>query len=116
MSLLLKELPRLVKTCTEPLKAQNVGNMLYGLQGMKSDCPEVRALLRELPRLVKTCTEQFTAQEISNMLYGLQRLHLDVPEVSALIDALLPHINSSIGGIASPTCQQCSLRHIGIVR
>ena len=70
--------------------------MLYGLQGMSSDCSEVRALLRELPRLVKTCTEQFTAQEISNMLYGLQRLHLDAPEVSALIDALLPHINSSM--------------------
>jgi hypothetical protein len=30
------------------------------------------------------------------MLYGLQRLHLDAPEVSALIDALLPHINSSM--------------------
>ena len=26
----------------------------------------------------------------------MQRLHLDVPEVSALIDALLPHINSSM--------------------
>ncbi len=31
------------------------------------------------------------------MLYGLQRLHLDAPEVSAfMIDALLPHINSSM--------------------
>ena len=48
-------------TCTEPLKAQAVGNMLNGLQGMKSDSPEVKALLRELPRLVKTCTEPLTA-------------------------------------------------------
>ena len=30
------------------------------------------------------------------MLYGLQHLHLDALEVSALIDALLPHINSSM--------------------
>ena len=48
MIALVKELSRLVKTCKEPLKAKDVGNMLYGLQGMTSDCPEVRALLREL--------------------------------------------------------------------
>ena len=54
----------------EQLKAQGVGNMFYGLQGMKSDCPEVRALLRELPGLVKTCTKR-GAQAVGMMLYGL---------------------------------------------
>ena len=44
--------------------------MFYGLQGMKSDCPEVRALLRELPGLVKTCTKR-GAQAVGMMLYGL---------------------------------------------
>ena len=42
--------------------------MLYGLQDMKSDSPEVRALLRELPRLVMTCTEPIKAQNVGNML------------------------------------------------
>ena len=46
---LLRELPRLVKTCKEIFKAQELSMMLYGLQDMKSDCPEVVALLRELP-------------------------------------------------------------------
>ena len=61
---LLRELTLLMKTCTEPLKAQNVGMMLYGLHGMSSDCPEVRALLRELKPLVKTCTEPLKSKNI----------------------------------------------------
>ena len=61
---LLRELPRLVKTCKEPLKAQDVGNMLYGLKGLNNDCPEVRALLRELTPLVKTCTGPLKAQNV----------------------------------------------------
>ena len=57
--------------------------MLYGLQGMKSICPEVIALLRELPRLVKTCTEPLTAQVLSMMLYGLQGMKSGYSEVRA---------------------------------
>ena len=33
-------LPRIVEKCSEPLSAQNVGNALYGLQGMSSDVEE----------------------------------------------------------------------------
>jgi hypothetical protein len=74
---LVTELTQLAKTYSEPLKAQAVSNMLYGLQGLSSDCPEVRALLRELPRLVKTCTEPLKAQEVGKMLYGLQGMKSD---------------------------------------
>ena len=74
MKALLRELPRLVKTCTEPLTAQAVGNMLNGLQSMKSDSPEVRALLRDLPRLVMTRSEPIKAQNVGNMLYGMLTL------------------------------------------
>ncbi len=89
MIVLLRELPRFVMTCTERLNSQEVGNMLYGLQDMKSDCPEVKALLRELPRLVKTCTEPLTAQAVGNMLYGLQDMKSDCPEVRVLLRELL---------------------------
>ena len=51
--------------------------MLYGLQGMKNDCPEVIELLTELTRLVKTCNEPFKTQEVSMMLYGLQGMKID---------------------------------------
>ena len=62
--------------------------MLYGLQDMKSDSPEVRALLRELPRLVKTCTEPLKAQAVGMMLYGLQGMESDCPEVRELLREL----------------------------
>jgi len=62
--------------------------MIYGLQGMHSDCPEVRVLLRELSRLVKTCNEPFKAQEVDMMLYGLQGMKSDCPEVITLLREL----------------------------
>ena len=71
--------------------------MLYGLQEMSSDCPEVRVLLRELPRLVKTCTEPLTAQEIGNMLYGLQEMSSDCPEGLALLGELTGLVKSCTG-------------------
>ena len=55
--------------------------MLYGLKGMKSDSPEVRALLRELPRLVKTYNEPLKAKNVTMMLYGLKGLKNDCSEV-----------------------------------
>ena len=37
-----------IEHCTELLEAQNVGNALYGLRGMNSDCKEVRAVIAAL--------------------------------------------------------------------
>ena len=62
--------------------------MLYGLQDMKSDCPEVKALLRELTPLVKTCTEPLTAQSVGMMLHGLQGMKNDCPEMIELLREL----------------------------
>ena len=104
MKALLRELPRLVKTCTEPLTAQAVGNMLYGLQDMKSDSLKERALLRELLRLVKTCTK-LDAQNLGNMLYGLQDMKSDCPEVRALLRELPREQNA---GLSVFSCTQGS--------
>ena len=40
--------PSIVEKCTEPLSAQEVGNVLYGLQGMSSDDADVLSLVRVL--------------------------------------------------------------------
>ena len=58
---LIKVFTKKVRKSKVILGAQAVGNMLYGLQRMKSDSPEVRALLTELTQLVKTNTEPLTA-------------------------------------------------------
>jgi hypothetical protein len=60
------------------LLAQHVGNMLYGMQGMSSDVPEVRSVLGMLPRLF-SCKEPLKVKRW-NMLYGMQGMSSDVPE------------------------------------
>ncbi len=77
------------------LGAQAVGNMLYGLKGMKSDSPEVIDLLTELTQLVKTCTEPLNSQEVSMMLNGLQGMSSDCSEVIDLLRELTQSVKSS---------------------
>jgi hypothetical protein len=61
-----------VKSCSEALDAQAVGNTLYGLQGMNSEYLEVREILSALVPKVKSCSEALGAQAVGNALYGLQ--------------------------------------------
>ena len=70
------------------LGAQAVGNMLYGLKGMKSDSLEVRALLTELTQLVQTCIEPLEAKNVGIILYGLKGMKSNCPEVIALLREL----------------------------
>jgi hypothetical protein len=49
-----------------------VGNALYGMQGMSSDCSEVRDVLSSLAIKVRGCKEDLGAQAVGNALYGLQ--------------------------------------------
>jgi hypothetical protein len=54
-------------------EGQNVGNMLYGMQGMSSDAPEVRSVLDMLPALLGSC-RPLKEREVGNALYGLSNL------------------------------------------
>ena len=51
-------LPRIVEKCMEPLSAQEVGNALYGIQGMSSDDADVRSLVRVLAGQVERRSEE----------------------------------------------------------
>ena len=83
-----------MKACKEELKAQNVGNALYGLQGMSSEVAEVRAMLAALVPQVKACKEEFKAQNVGNTLYGLQGMSIEVSEVQAMLAALVPQVKA----------------------
>ena len=48
------------------MKAQAVGNALYGLQGMSRDNEDVRSLVRALSGQVQRCNEPLDAQEVGN--------------------------------------------------
>jgi len=71
------------------LRAQEVSNALYGLQGMSSDRQEVLDLVRVLTGKVESCRESLDAQHIGNAMYGLQHMDGRMEEVRSLMSALL---------------------------
>ena len=74
--------------CNELLNGQEVGNALYGLQGMSSDSADVRSLVRALSGQVQRCNEPLNGQEVGNALYGLQGMSSDNADVRSLVRAL----------------------------
>lgn len=51
-----------------------MGKALFGLQGMSSDCIELRELLSALSKKAHNCKEDFSAQNVSKALHGLLRM------------------------------------------
>jgi hypothetical protein len=86
---ILSALLPLVRSCKEPLKAQEVSNALFGLQGMSSEHEEVRGMLSALVPKVCSCQEHLTEQSIGNALYGLQGMSSGLKETQDLIDAVV---------------------------
>ena len=76
-----------MKDCDEKLKAQAVGNALYGLQCMSSKHDEVRKLLVVLTGKAQDC-EKLDAQAVGNALYGLQGMSSEHAEVRSLLAVL----------------------------
>jgi hypothetical protein len=83
-----------IRDCKRHLKAQHVGNALYGLKNMNSGCSEVRAVLSALTEKIHDCKIDLTAQNIGNALYGLQGMSSDSLEVRAILSALAIKIRS----------------------
>jgi hypothetical protein len=90
-----------IKSCSGTFNAQNVGNCLYGMQGMSSDCFEVRALLSALLPKVEACKMALRAQEVGIGLYGMQGMEVgdcfydnDGAEVRAILTAMVPKVDS----------------------
>jgi hypothetical protein len=77
----------MISLCKEQIKAQEVGNAMYGLQNMNSDYIEVRDLVKGLSSLILTCKEPLLPQGVSNATYGLQNLSSEHIEVRELIQS-----------------------------
>ena len=74
----------------ETIRAQFVGNALYGLRCL-GDSVEARQLVAVLTPQVQQCREDLNAQEVGNALYGLQRAG-ESAEMRALVAALAPNV------------------------
>jgi hypothetical protein len=110
------------------LGAQGLTNSLYGLKGMSSECRAVRDMLSILTSRIphpsgsessvakeKGGVVQLRAQHLATALYGLQRLSSSHEEVTALLAALVPYIESSVGGL-SPKHAGMALRGFTAMR
>lgn len=74
-------------TVDRPLTTVELGNILYGLQGLSSDTECVRTLLMVLLPHIQSCTVEVDGHFIAD-LFALQRLASDRLEVAALVEAL----------------------------
>jgi hypothetical protein len=107
-----------VRSCKENLKSQEVGNALYGLKGMSSDCTEVCDLLSALTIKVSSCKEDLDAQAVGNALYGLQGMSSDCSEVRNMISALSLKVHSckedlSAQAVGNALCGMLAVAWIG---
>ena len=71
---------------------KNINILLYGLQGINCDNPEVRTLLLELSLKVKNCADSFRAETVGNALCGLQNMNYKCVELRTLLLILTPKI------------------------
>ena len=74
------------------MEGQNIGNALYGLRYMNSDCVEVKEILEALSPLIEKSPEIMNGQALGNSLYGLQGMHSKEPEVRNLLRILAKKI------------------------
>ena len=81
--------------CKAEFGGQAIGNILYGLQSMKSDDAAVCTVLSVLANKMRQSKDNLSAQNIGNALYGLRRMSSDVPEVRAVLSEMAPKIGHS---------------------
>ena len=95
MRSLLAVLATKVSRTWEELKAQEVGNALYGLKRMNTEVPEVRILISALVPKVGSSPEILDAQAIGNSFYGLQNMQSNSVEVLQLLHVMAQKVNLS---------------------
>ena len=64
------------------LSAQHLSNCAFGLQGLSSTEPEVRALVHALVPKILACRDELSMEQIGHALFGLQNLSSDHEEVN----------------------------------
>ena len=83
-----------VRASRDRLDAQGIGNMLYGLQNLRSETREVLLLVSALVGGIQLCQELLSAQEVGNALYGLQNMSSNEKEVLQLLSVLASKVQS----------------------
>ncbi len=77
-----------ISQSTCELDAQAIGNALYGLKGMSSECGEVRTLLSVLATKISASKNLLSGQEVGIALYGLRNMSSKYSEVRNVVAAI----------------------------
>ena len=77
------------------LDSQEIGNALFGLQGMSSEMYEVRVIVAKLAEKIKRSKATLRSQHIGRSLVGLQRFSAESVEVRYLVKQLTQRIKES---------------------
>jgi len=85
---LISALARKTTACHAELSPQELGNALYGLQGMSSEWPEVRDVVIALTRRAETLRDPLSEQAVGMALYGLQAMPDECEAVRTLVTVL----------------------------
>ena len=89
----LAALAPIIERSPELLGGQEFATAIYGLQGMRSDVPEVADVLRTIPPLV-TDRAMLSQQGVAMVLYGMQNMQSSHPEVRNILALLEPRIRA----------------------
>ena len=77
------------------MDAQSVGNVLYGMQNMKSNSTEVKKISAALVRYVQNSEGVLTLAHIERSLKGLQGMEKDNVELKVMLQTLLAKVKST---------------------
>ena len=84
-----------VASSKHELTSQEIGNALFGLQGMRANVWETRVLVLQMAVKIQLSHSLIDPQGISNSLYGIQRMTSDCEDVRMLVQALAAKIELS---------------------
>ena len=116
------ELLKLSREKNVPFIEIGISRMLYGLQKLSSDSPEVRDMLSVLSDIIDNCEERFGAQSVGNSLYGLQSMSSEYVEMRTLLASLAvkvadchttlraQHVGNALYGLQSMSSEHIEVR------
>ena len=83
------------ESCEQGLDAKAVSTALFGLQRMKSNSAEVRALVQAISTKIVDMDAKMDSVGIGTSVYGLHSMSSDQPQVRQLLDVLAARIEIS---------------------
>lgn len=94
---ILKEFREKIEDNEEDWTSREIGDVLYGLQSMHSDDPEVKGILAAILIKMEANEKEYELYSIGNALYGLQHMSTDLDDVKIILAVLTQKLDETTG-------------------